>query len=213
MGKVGSSTILKSLKALNLSKPIFYVHHLTYDLIDKVEKNYINSNKPIPMHIMGSKFLLNGLNKGIDIKKLKIVTLVREPVARNISAFFQNVDLSFSDFNCQDVDPVEIEALIENFLQIYPHETPLAWFDTQIKSVFGIDVFASNFPKSKGYKIYKADHPDMLLMRLENINECSQEAFKEFLGIERFVLLSDNRGGDQQVQSKMDHIINHQDRT
>ena len=199
MGKVGSSAILKTLKSLNLSKPILHVHHLTYDAIDGIEKKYANLSKPIPGHICTSRILLNDIKNNVDgvNKKFKIVTFVREPVARNISAFFQNLDLLFQDINYQDIDSVKTEMLIEHFLHTYSHEVPLMWFDTQFKPVFGFDVFSSNFPKSKGYKIYKGRHPDILLLRLENINECSQGAFKEFLGIERFTLINDNRGSEK----------------
>lgn len=200
MGKVGSSAILKSLKPLNLRKPIFHVHYLTHDAIDGIEKNYANLSKPIPRHIYTSRILLNEIKKSVDgiNKKFKIVTLVREPVARNISAFFQNIGLLFQDINYQDIESVKTEIFIESFLHTYPHEVPLMWFDTQLKSVFGFDVFSSSFPKSKGYKIYKGEHPDILLLRLESINECSQEAFKEFLGIERFTLISDNSGSEKE---------------
>jgi hypothetical protein len=117
MGKVGSSAILKSLQSLNLSKPIFHVHYLTHDAIDGIERKYANLSKPIPKHICTSRILLNDIKKSVDgiNKKLKIVTLVREPVARNISAFFQNIDLLFQDINYQAIDSVKTEMLIESF--------------------------------------------------------------------------------------------------
>jgi hypothetical protein len=58
-------------------------------------------------------------------------------------------------------------------------------------------VFSSDFPKSKGYKIYEGDKVDILLIRLENLNQCAREAFKDFLNIDNFTLINTNIGSEK----------------
>lgn len=61
-----------------------------------------------------------------------------------------------------------------------------------MKPVFKIDVFPSEFPKLQGYKIFHSEFADLLLLRLENLNECASAAFKDFLNIDNFKLTSAN---------------------
>ena len=77
------------------------------------------------------------------------------------------------------------------------HDSPLTFFDRELKIVFDIDVFASNFPKSKGYKIYEGEKADLLLIRLEDLNRCARDAFEDFLNIDKFTLESVNIGSQK----------------
>jgi hypothetical protein len=56
----------------------------------------------------------------------------------------------------------------------------LNWFDNEPKTVFGIDVFSSSFLLDKGHKIYNGNNSDMLLIKLEKLDECAKEAFNVF---------------------------------
>jgi hypothetical protein len=193
MGKVGSSTIYESLKSSKFAGSVFHVHHMTEDVLGKTEKIYTSQNIEVPRHLRDSRFLLNELAKDLNGRKWAIISLVREPIARNISAFFQNIELPFPDFNFQNYDSaVKIQELVERFLQKYPHDIPLRWFDRQMKPVFGIDVYESDFPKTKGYKIYRGQLTDLLVVRLESLTECAEEAFGTFLNMDQFVLLNAN---------------------
>jgi predicted O-methyltransferase YrrM len=191
MGKVGSVSVYESLKASGVGVPIYHVHYLTRDGIERIT----------PGH-QAAHLLRNQIDKGFGGTKWRIVSSVREPVARNISAFFQNIDKWYPNFSAHcKIGSVDVEGLIKLFLEKYPHDTPLMWFDSEMKSVFGIDVFAYDFPKSEGYKIYRAEHADLLLMRLEDMNERIGEAFKEFLGIDRFTLSDANVSSGKEYHS------------
>jgi len=43
-----------------------------------------------------------------------------------------------------------------------------------------------------GYRIYRRNNVDLLLIRLENLNQCAAAAFKEFLDIDGFTLIDAN---------------------
>ncbi len=204
MGKVGSSTIVASLKALKLRRPIYHVHTLTQEGIAHGEATYGDSvqlDLSRSKHLFMSRHLHKHLGKSANGKKWKVVTLVREPIARNISSFFQIIELLMPDFHERyQHRSIEINELTALFLEQYSTDNRFVnWFDLELKSVFGIDVFASNFSTVKGYKIYRSERAEVLLLRLENISECAQEAFREFLGVEQFRLVEKN------ISSKKDY--------
>jgi hypothetical protein len=210
MGKVGSKTIRDSLRALEIDRRVFHVHFLTPDRVKKTEierRKYLGTEKEhLLRHIWQYQYLRRLMARGLDGKKWKIVTLTREPVGRNISTFFENLDVSLEDdgrrFRIQSdyyrfetvVDIKDTDDLAQLFLEKINHDRPLEFFDEDLKAVFGVDVFASEFPKSKGYKIYEQDQVDVLLIRLEDLNECASDAFREFLGIEGLTLVTTNVG-------------------
>jgi hypothetical protein len=194
MGKVGSSTIKESLRKLGLgSIQIYHVHYLTKENINNILKYFIETKRVPTSHIWESQYLRSQISRGLNGKKWKIVTLVREPIARNISAFFQNIHKWFPNFDSQcKMQLLKIEDLMDSFLKDFPHEEALIWFDSEMKKVFNVDVFAKDFPKSKGYQIYHGENFDILLLKMENLNKCSQEAFKNFLNVESFKIINAN---------------------
>jgi hypothetical protein len=122
------------------------------------------------------------LPKLLSKKKWKVITLVREPIARNISAYFQNLNRVHIK-NCLEHyqnNAIELQQIIDHFFQNYNHDLPLEWLDWEIKAVFGIDAYQSTFEPNQGYHIYRQGTVDLLLMRLENLNHCWDQAIQEF---------------------------------
>ncbi|VEP12679.1 conserved hypothetical protein [Hyella patelloides LEGE 07179] len=209
MGKVGSSTIFKTFYKLGLDKKfvLHRVYYFTQEGIEFVEKyvgntygDFINFPDSFKNQIWRSSLLKNKLDKNyLKNKKCKIITIVREPISRNISAFFQTlnwfVEKKEHDFSNKKA---YLQEVARCFWEKYPHDIPLTWFDDEPKRALEIDVFASEFPKSKGYKIYRGDYADLLLLKLEKLNECSQKVIPEFLGINNFVLDNANVGQRKQ---------------
>ena len=76
----------------------------------------------------------------------------------------------------------------------------MSYFDRELKGIFNIDLFDSNFPTSKGYKIYreKEADADVLLIRLENLNDCFTEAIKEFLSVDNLTLVLRHVGSEKE---------------
>jgi hypothetical protein len=99
----------------------------------------------------------------------------------------------------------EMDKLANLFMKIsnkHAHDDQsLTFFDREFKTVLGFDVFSSEFPISKGYNIYRENLADILLIRLENLNECYQQAFKEFLDMDVFSLSKSNVGREKSYAS------------
>ncbi|HZD24225.1 MAG TPA: putative capsular polysaccharide synthesis family protein [Acidimicrobiia bacterium] len=103
------------------------------------------------------------------------------------------------------MNQLRVESLIERFFQdTLIHDWPLTWHDSQLRPIFGVDVFSSEFPIAKGYKIFNGDHADILLIRLENLDTCCRAAFKEFLDLDDFTLVKTNVAKEKPYASVYD---------
>jgi hypothetical protein len=199
MGKVGSSSLYESLKKLGLSVPLYH-SHLLNDL-DAIER-IVRATLPNP----GAS--LKEIERGRQLRqkilhssgpRWSLISMVRDPVARNVSAFFQSISERVPDFSQRlQQGAFEMDALAEAFLaDEVTHAAPLGWFDSQVKDLFGIDVCASPFPTRTGYAIYQGKRVRLLVMRLENLAECVGLAIRQFLGIRHFRLETHNVGEDK----------------
>jgi hypothetical protein len=214
MGKVGSKTIKKSLEALNLNVPIYHTHLLTWNRIKETEKErkkYFGTSRIAYLKRPWlNTFLRKQLDKGLDGKRWKIVSLTRESIGRNISTFFENLKYrelvpgkkweirsDYYNINATEVTLDDFHILEGLFFSRLKHDTPVVFFDQELKEVLGVDVFLKKFPKDKGYNIYHSNQVDVLLIRLENLNECVNKAFKEFLSIDNFTLVNTNTGSSK----------------
>jgi hypothetical protein len=172
-GKVGSSSLLDSLTP---QWPGLVVH--AHTLKER-------ENEPSETTVM--REILRQRKEPVFV-----ITTVREPISRNISAFFQNFERE-TGVNERQCHTVSIERLIEVFLKKFPHDTPLKWFDEHLKSVTGIDVFQHEFPRS-GVQFIRQGNVNLLLMLSEIPDWLKEASVKRFLALDDFRLRSSNVG-------------------
>jgi hypothetical protein len=86
---------------------------------------------------------------------------------------------------------------IRLFFDRYEHEIHSFYFEREFKGILDIDLFGSEFPKDKGYKIYREKAAEVLLIKLEHLNRCAAVAFKEFLNIDNLSLVQENVGAQK----------------
>ncbi len=218
MGKVGSSTLVASLRAnpsVVSRYSIYQVHRLTASGLEFVERVSAEARVRLretsnpkrrfyPEHARVGRWLRPRLIDPKNNRKWLVITLVREPISRNVSSFFQNLEFRLSyDYRSElqrkgkEAVAAEIQRLFDvNYLDPWAMErvdaNPLTWFDSELKAVFGVDVYASDFPTKKGYQIYESDRARVLLLRLEDLNRIHSAALKEFLQLDDFTLVSAN---------------------
>jgi hypothetical protein len=132
-------------------------------------------------------------------KELNVITLIREPISRNISAFFSNferdvgVPFAQSKFTTTQLKDIFLSCDTGGNY----HFWILDWFDKNIKNILGIDVFAYPFPQN-GYAIYKKQNIRLLIMKLETPDDLKVEAIKEFLGLKEFCLFKFHTADQQE---------------
>lgn len=203
-GKVGSLSVYNSLLAsfneLGIQTPIYHSHALNN--LEEREKFIIQTRKdPSPSLIIIQEW--KELRKQIDAepdKKWNIISLVREPIAMKVSALFHLLDQHIPDWQERhEKDELPLAEIEELFYskQEFGFKGLDQWYDAQIKSLWNIDVFSSPFPAKQGYKIYKSKQITLLIIRLEDLNNVAAQAFKDFIGMEKFVLSKTNVGEEK----------------
>ncbi len=175
MGKVASSTIVKTLRESGYSN-LFQPHRILAENIAKYEQKADKNNEYY--------IRVDEEGKTIDrynlLKGSKIITLVREPIERNFSAFFQNYKMMTGDAFQDSND--SIEEMIGHFLKNYPHETPIRWFEDEFNKVLGINLYDYPFDHEKGYSIINVNDTSILAMQSEISDKAKEEALQLFLG-------------------------------
>jgi len=190
---------------LSLPVQVHHVHNLNY--LDELERTVLKTRlSPVgTLEAIKRDRLLRAEIDGNKSQAWRVITLVREPVGRNVAWFFQNLLEWMPDWHQRWEDgSLGLDELRELFFdrKKVVHGSPEKWFDRQLKPVFGIDVFSEPFPKNIGYKIYAASSRiSLLLIRVENLTDCAPAAIREFLGIEDFVLTNSNEATDKDYSS------------
>ncbi len=188
MGKVGSSAVYKSVKALELPNALYHVHFLDPDNTQAAIDYYQSRSKAVlPGHLKESLHLQSYIRAHRSDHRWKIITLVRDPISRALSDFFQNQSAILNHpvlHEGSDAHDQVLETLLERFRQFNEAEDyACTWFDKELKRVFDFDIFAHHFPKARGYQIYSHTNVDILCLKLERLNDVFAQAFKQFTGV------------------------------
>lgn len=190
MGKVSSKSVSNALEGLGGS--VYHVHHLCRDRLRTIAETYETAGK-VPPHIARSYEVLEKIvDRG---KPARVISMVRDPIARNISAFFQNKNV----FAAGEAD---VSELIRRFIETYPHEVPIEYFDVHIKPVFGIDVFETAFDREQRSLLATNENFSLLVLRTEDSDDSKQASLARFLNRTDISLERRNVGSDKSYASE-----------
>lgn len=190
MGKVGSLAVLRSLEAQGVH-PVAHAHRLHPSSIRAVDLGIEALNPEAARQRWQER------NEGLLLydeiiarrRPACFITLVREPVGRNVSAFFQNLEVYFPG-----AVPDEMDVLREGFLERYPHHLPLTWFDDEFAAALDIDVYAKPFPREEGALQLRRGPFEVLILKVELPDAQKANAIADFLSLEPFPLVRENVG-------------------
>ncbi len=126
--------------------------------------------------------------------RIAMISPIREPIARNISAFFQN----FEYYTGEDPGSctLSLDEVRSIFIEKFTHDEPLEWFNRCLKPNFGIDVFDTPFP-DVGFATYETPSVRLLVFRLELPHVHKQQLLQGFLNMPSFALGSTNKSSDK----------------
>lgn len=173
-GKVGSSSVYETIKTKQ--KEVYHLHNLTKNSIQKsIELNKSSYRKYIPMHLIISKHILKHI-KEVD---LKIICLIRDPINREISSLFQNIEM-FDGLSSKTlrINKKKIKHFITKRLS---HEKYLldleSWFEIELLENFGLNFM--EFDLKKGFYFVERGRLKFLFMRVEELESNFENAYKE----------------------------------
>lgn len=201
-GKVGSSSVYDTLKRVKGNR-VFHIHRFSEKGIEESIKEHLDSDRNSkPLHLIVSKLLRKKLEsyKG----KIFIITIVREPISREVSSFFQNTEFYKNQIENADLKVDENKALSLLLKQLRSGITNDLenWFDDEINQNFGIEVFKNQFDIDKGYSITHHGNNVHLLIKLENLDKTFTIAIKEFLESNAYSPLQNANVGEQKFYAE-----------
>jgi hypothetical protein len=192
MAKVGSSAIVDSIEASG--RAVFHVHRMRAEHLAELRETRRQLGwtvPPIPPHdTLGLR-----LNEVVfERRRPKVITLVREPIGRNLSAYFEHLDFIWQTPDAHA--KLSSAELHRGFLERYTHNEPLTWFDDELRPVCGIDVYERPFPES-GHLTITGERCDLLVLKSEVDNEAKRQVVAAFLGHDVPRLMPVNRTTDK----------------
>lgn len=203
MAKVGSRSVLFSLELAyrrhGLSNvPIHHVHNLAN--LDAHDRRAQRRGNLEEIQVVQEYRRLREEFEHDPSRHWNVVSLVRDPVARNVGAFFHKLDRYVPAWKQRWDDGVlPMQEVVELFIGASElHQTANNWFDVEFKSVLGIDVYAEPFQKEAGCQVYSnPPRVDLLLIRLEDLNRVAVPAIQGFFGFRDFKLYNTNVGDEK----------------
>ena len=196
MGKVGSTSLQVTLGSLRLPNPVFHVHFLSWDRLRAADTCRWGFGPGPLEHLEDSKHLQIFADHTWGRVRWRVITLVRDPVARLVSDLFQNsLDIpQLRGRGGEDLADAAVEVLRDR-LEAFDETTDYVctWFDRELKAVFDFDVFDAPFDPATGFAAYAAPNADILLIRLEDLSRRGPEALEAFLGAGEVRILNANQ--------------------
>lgn len=186
MAKVGSLSVYSSIKK-HSNFSTFHIHSLDENEVKEGDevcfKNgiYPDSHSPVPL--INRKIINNQ-------QPYKIISLFRNPVDRNLSAFFDAFKLYTG------VMPMNYKGSMSMLKDIYfqklPHLYPINWFSKQFFSGTGINIYDHAFDKEKKYSIYQYENVELLMMDCYLEDKEKERLISEFTKINNFSISNTN---------------------
>lgn len=182
MAKVGSSSVYHSLKK-QTNIACFHIHSLSIEeelqsqAICKEKGVYPGSRSPVPL--LHEKLLSKD-------QGFKVISLFRNPIERNLSAFFEAFEIHMGvpahrfKGNLEDIE--------RSFYKNLDHSYCKDWFDNHFKMSLGIDVYDHAFAKTKAYTNLKGHKADILLLKSTLDNRVKSQHIGAFCGLKNFKL-------------------------
>jgi hypothetical protein len=172
MPKTGSTSVSAALRAVT-GAIVFHVHDLDPSVLDREEAAYGPADRP--WRVWDAQQLLRR-PRSRD-RPWRVVTLVRDPIAQSVSAFFQPAARLGYLGAATGLD--DLRARFGDRLD----RLPLRWFETHLQPALGIDVYAQPFHHAVGYRIITSDDVRLLVLRCEDLGSASV-GLAELLGVD-----------------------------
>jgi hypothetical protein len=186
MGKVGSTSISRSIAEHGV-RPVDQVHRINPEHVEAIKDLRADRGlDPLqPMDERGLRLYHEIVRPG---RPAQFISLVREPVSRNVSAYFQN------HVGLQGWSSKSLGDLRDRFLNDYSHEVPMTWFEHEPKAMLDIDVYAVEFPSRDGFVRIEHGPFELLVLQTELPDNRKETIIQDFLGIDDFHIRRRNVG-------------------
>ena len=181
MGKVGSSSVVSTLRQSKMRRPIIQVHTLNEEILkNAVKKHRDLHGSHLPLHLITSSILVKKLKK-FDLP-CQIITLTREPISRAVSFAFEDWRKKVSpQLHASEIDSDVMSDVVEKMLtDDNGHSDPSHWFRQELQTVFGVDLFSQPYDFENGFSIIDDNRYKTLIIRLEDLDRSLSDGLSAF---------------------------------
>jgi hypothetical protein len=186
MAKVGSSSVFKSLKK-GSAIPVFHIHSLDEEEVLKGERLCFERGtypgRRSPAFLIKKKIIAKQ-------RPYKVISLFRNPIDRNISAFFDAFEL-YMGIAAENYNG-NLSLLEKNLHKKINQSYSLDLYEKQFMNGTEINVYNTAFDKVQGYTKQRYGGIDLLLMNSDLGDRLKEVQIAEFCEIPNFKLMNTN---------------------
>jgi hypothetical protein len=202
MGKVGSMAMAGAVHRAEI--PGVEVFH-THRLIDhndpgvKLERQGIAPRR--------TWYVSSALARCVaeQSKNVVVLSVVRDPLERNVSGFFQTIERYLPDRKpINPASPPPVDQLIEIFIERWPHQAITTWLDREISTHFDIDPYERPFDAESGFSLHRSATGSGVnnvvgIARHDRFPEAAESMLSAALGVDGISLTRRNATGDKHI--------------
>ena len=201
MSKTASSAVVRAVREA-VAQPVYKIHLLSAERIARQEAQYRHTDPSArPRHIFHASHLVRHLPTPED--PWLVVTIVREPVIRSASDFFQS-----GRRHGRLGDEAATLARFERFAIEEGIPRTAEWFDRELAPTLGIDVYDHPFDPAVGYGTIETPSVRLLVLRHESL-ERAPRALADFLGLADEVTIAPENVGAAKDYSDLYAAVRH----
>lgn len=193
MAKVGSLSVYNSLQKQKPKTTLFHTHSLDLNQMQN-DIDFCFENNRYP----GSRSPIAIIHNNIlsQQKSFKIITLFRDPVERNISAFFDAFEIYVG------MKPQAYTGNLEHLEYLFhkhlPHRYAIEWFDAHFFNDFQINIYDYTFNAKHGYGTIQQNNIKILIMNCHLKDTFKVKKIGEFCNVSNFKLVNANITAEKQ---------------
>jgi hypothetical protein len=125
-------------------------------------------------------------------RPLKVITMIRDPIDRDISDFFEN---AVREVACP------VDELVASFLATFDPLRAEKWYREEFAGTLGIDVLAHPFDAAGGTSRISEPPYEVLVLRTTLPDDVKAERIADFLGVRELAIPRANRTADKPVNA------------
>ena len=198
MAKVGSSTIVRTLQNVMPRAYVQHTHSLSVESLHIAEKCFDRMLAPRWKQLDKSRAISRIIRHPPFPIQWKVISPVRDPIARDVSFFFECLPLLCPELTGRS--DCRVSELLDAFykyldehspMHFVPH--PLHWFDDEIVPLFNIDIYSTPYDHERGFSLYESENARLLVIRLEDFSSSLSDALQSLLCLNRVKIENSNR--------------------
>ncbi|MCR5667280.1 MAG: putative capsular polysaccharide synthesis family protein [Eubacterium sp.] len=193
-GKVGSTTVSTSLELFGV--PSIHSHFI----VDYQKKHW--------GYNLSTKEIYQYFREHIQEKKVRIITMIRDPLSVMISSTFDRFgDENAIKWNLNGDVLSHIHKQIKQEMKTLRYGNTAQWFKDELKALTGIDVLDEPFDRDAGYALWKNGNISVLMLTCEQLDN-NAKCIGDFVNLPNFLLVRDNDGAKKNYRFYYNEIKN-----